>query len=63
MQEPIMGMKNDKTVEMKPGQEAKLEVPAKPGDLGTLKITLASEGQKEKKEPKSPRGLQAFRNA
>jgi len=61
-----MGMKDDpKTVELKPGATATTEITGKPAaETLNLKITVASDGgEKDKKEKRPLRGLQAFRNA
>ncbi|MGH6871649.1 MAG: hypothetical protein ACREHE_09090 [Rhizomicrobium sp.] len=58
-----MGMKDEKTVEMKPGATAAIEIPKDRAADTKLDITVKVAKDEDKKEKKPLRGLQAFRNA
>ncbi|HTQ13310.1 MAG TPA: hypothetical protein VMH86_05480 [Rhizomicrobium sp.] len=58
-----MGMKDNKTVEMKPGSTASVEIPKDKASDTKLDITVKVAKDEDKKPPKPLRGLQAFRNA
>jgi hypothetical protein len=58
-----MGMKDQKTVEMKPGTTASIEIPKDEAATGAkFDITVKVAKDEDKKEKKPQRGLAAFRN-
>jgi hypothetical protein len=63
MQEPAMGMKDDKTIVLTPGSKAGIEIAKDKAADTKLDITVKVAKDEDKKEKKPLRGLQAFRNA
>jgi hypothetical protein len=63
MQEPAMGMKDDRKIEMAPGSTASVEIAKDKATDTKLDITVKVAKDEDKKEKKPLRGLQAFRNA
>jgi hypothetical protein len=63
MQEPDMGMKDDRKIEMTPGSAASIEIAKDKAADTKLDITVKVAKDEDKKEKKPLRGLQAFRNA
>jgi hypothetical protein len=65
MQEPVMGMKDEAGIALKPGETASVEINKTPADdKMAINITIAAKDDVKKEKEKKPlRGLQAFRNA
>ena len=57
-----MGMKDEKTLEMKPGTTAAIEIPKDAAPGAKFDITVKVAKDEDKKEKKPQRGLAAFRN-